>query len=470
MPVTLNVNALKFKDGNSFIPIGAVDSSCEIGFTSPEFFGAIGDGVADDTAAWQAAVDSGMNVRAFHKAYKCGKITVTKNITIDCNDADFSCMGTELFEINGEVKATLTGQPNYSANQVGYSLTSTGYRDYTGYAMLQGTNNFDESRLYYYGGFVCTFRNGVMDGAYPVDARNGTNNLTVLIIEPVTVNLKNVGTITHPSGGYPYSIKITYGYGCVVENVKATKLESYTFIALNNCLKCTCRNIHFSGEYGTTGTASYVVAFLNSSYCVLRDSHIYNKFWHCFTTGANYLCYRNLVENCVLLNDTGYAADDHENGVGTIYRDCTVAGFAPGMQAVIENCIVLSNKNADKRCAIYTKHPTDQSLAGVTIADVLFVPDDDCSVCGICLNTYPQQTGKTYYVDNVKVERCRVNSDTVTGKVWFGFGADTGAQKNWVIGNLMFNDVDLTIDLTCTNPYADTSNMVAKQAVYEDVT
>lgn len=472
MPIELKINSINLKYGDTYVPIDLFEDnsySSQVGWTSPEFYGAVGDGTADDTAAWQSAVDSGKNVQALGKVYKCGTIEVTKNISIDCNGADFNCSSAKLFDIKGSVTTTLTGQSNYSANQVGYQITNQAYSNYTGFAMLQGTNNFDESRTTYLGGFVCTFHNGVLDGSYPIDVKNGTDNLTVLLISPITVRLTNVGNVIHLNSGTNYAIQISYGFGCVVENINAKPTTSYIFVDLYNCLKCICQNIRITGELGSTGTNSYMVAMSNSSYCVVRDSYIYNKHWHCVTTGNRYLCYRNLIDNCVLMSYDAYAYCDHENGVGTIVQNSTVEGIVPGFKSVVNNVLVISRNNSSKDAILLIRAPTDKKLSGATVTNLTFLPND-ASNCLIYLDSYPNENGKTFYYDNIKIENVRVISETVTGKFVFGFGSSATNNKNFVVGSLMFNDCDITIDLSNSNPYADLSNMVAKKATYEVVT
>lgn len=436
----------------------------KVNFVTPEAFGAKGDGITDDTLAWQAAVNSGMNVIATKDRYKCGVIEVRKNIIIDCNGANFLCTDLRLFNCLGKLVDTLTNQPDYSAGDKNYTLANS---NYTGFAMMKGTNNFEQSRTYYYGGFVCSFYNGVLTSSYPIDVEN----VSVLLIDPITVEIKNLGNIVYTGTSLQnkYWIRIQWGLDCNINCFKTEVSDFYCVISLNQCLNCICRDLFILAKAGTVGTNSYVISLGDSSFCTIDNSHIYNKYWHCITTGINYLNYRNKITSCTLLNDTGYALDDHENGIGTIIKDSCIAGVVVGAQSILDNVTVLSMNNNYKSCLIVVATVTDRRLAGCTISNAKFLPDTDCTVCGILLNTYPQQSGKTFYYDNIFIENIRCENTSVSASVSFGFGSSNTPTKSFVVGKITFNHCDIPINLSCTNQYADLSEMIAKKAVYEDI-
>ena len=75
----------------------AVFSAVEEKFVTPEMFGAIGDGVADDADAIQSAIDSGSPVTLQHKTYYIGKPIYMKhtNIAFNAENANIVYGGTD---------------------------------------------------------------------------------------------------------------------------------------------------------------------------------------------------------------------------------------------------------------------------------------------------------------------------------------------------------------------------------------
>jgi hypothetical protein len=293
---------------------------------TPEMYGAVGNGVADDTAAWQAAVDSGHNVVATKAIYKCGQINVTKSITIDCGMATFISTGThgggvdfdQLFVCSGEVVTSFSESADYAAfTNIGrYSITNPDYADYTGYAFLRGTNLFSPPATDTFGGFIARFCGGNLCDSYPIDVEN----VTVDIVNAITVTIKNFGDIQRAAGDtYTRPIEIIYGANCILENINIHGIPAYSTIWLEKCYGCRidkCSIVNNAPDVAN----SYPIMVVNSSFSTVTNSNIHNEHWHCWSTGGanpQYLCYANTIDNCVMMSPAHYAILDHENGRGT---------------------------------------------------------------------------------------------------------------------------------------------------------
>lgn len=63
------------------------------GYVTPEMFGAVGDGVTDDSTAVQAAVDSGYNVRFLSRVYRFKNVVISRDIVIEGVGATLTPLG-----------------------------------------------------------------------------------------------------------------------------------------------------------------------------------------------------------------------------------------------------------------------------------------------------------------------------------------------------------------------------------------
>lgn len=424
----------------------------ELPFVTPELFGAKGDGETDDTQAWQRAVDSGYNVKASKKLYKCGKITVTNNIEIDCNGADFVCSSDVLFDCKGSVVDSLTNESDYTSNQIDYNITDSSYSNYTGFAFLKGDNNFDTARSYYLGGFMACFVDGRLSCPYPV----GVTNTTIDIVNPITVCFNNIGNIEHAVSGAK-SINILHGVNCVVSECKTESLSVCIFVQLEKCFNCIVTNSMIKLKYGSSGTNSYIVNFGDSSFCSVDGCYLYNHFWHCVTTGGTYLSYKNQIRSSELQTYNAVSFEDHANGLGTEIIDCTCSCVGLSGLSVIRNCIITSTNTTNGSCFLrfYAKSNIEASI--YTANNIRFLPKDGASDVGVRLSVESLQANKTYYIKECIFDNIKCYNKNAAGSIRFSFQSDC----QYYIHNIKISDCNL--DILCgvtsgSSAYINTTN------------
>lgn len=405
---------------------------------TPEMFGAVGDGVTDDTSAWQDAIDSGYYIEAKPVTYKCGQLNITKDIIINFNGASFICTGTKLFNCAGSVKASLTGESDYTANASGYTITGTGYTTYNGVAFVKGTNNFEKARSEYVGGFVAEFWGGKMTSTYPITV----TTVSIDIITPIRVVFKNIGNIKHPSANASNaSIYIEYGKDCVIEaNMNDT--NAYNVISFNKCINCIVQNSYISQEYATGNNNSYLVSITDSSYCKVKDSIMYNKNWHCVSTGGIYLCYKNIISNCSLSSDAQMAYWDHENATGTIIKGCVVTSAGLAAMGTIEDTVIISNKASTKMCQLHFIGSSIQRNAVYNARNVQLYADSTVnnSYIGVFLYGSPSSSGNTYYFQSVTLDNVKSMG---TDNARFNYSCASGST--YVLNDVLINDSNLLV-------------------------
>lgn len=426
-------------------------------FTTPEAFGAVGDGVTDDTQAWQDAVDVGVTVIALSDTYKTGTINVTKNIKIDCNGAEFVCVDEKLFNCYGTVTNLTQNCPNYVKNKP-YSYGGT----YSGFGFIRSTDNIITTRNYYYGGFPAIFENGITKCNYPVSFVY----VSVEEVDPIMCEICNIQGVEHINNpDRNYAVYCLYGHHCHFHHIHQDG-EIYNIVTLENSLECEIDNITGQIDYNGVLTYYYAIEMLGSSECYTHDCDIISKWWHCWTTGGEFLNMNNVVERCNFYTLNGSGLADHDNAIGTTLRNCRISGQAQLYgNSVAENVEIIqgriSRNDGSQMCAIKFYYTNLEGCNNFKADNIKLViesdnPPHNNTAYGIYVAGSAQTDDNDFYINDVEIKNLfathYTNDLTIAincnSSITNAIECTGNIRLDNVVGRLIINDADDKIDWT----------------------
>lgn len=377
-------------------------------YVSPEQFGAKGDGEHDDTAAIQEAVDSGFNVFfSSGKTYKCGQISITKNIIVDCNLAKFICTSDILFLCAGNVAESFAGS-DYVAGEE-YTLPSDDL--FTGMAMLRSTENTIPARDNYRGGFAALFAGGVCSDRIPASF----GHVTIDKINHISCTVMNIADVQFDAVRYMNKvIRCEYGYKSEFRNIWVNG-DMHSVVNFYRCRDCLIEGVNGYVNYTGERVNYYPLGLEDSSFCRTEHCNLRSEWWHTWDTGGTYFCYGNTIDDCDF-STVGYAYSvaDHENGMATRITNSRMNNVMIGGNGSVEDCIIrpaIVSSEGTIGCCVLLR-PTNLTGANYfTVRNVQFLADVGRAPASV--SNYGVQLRISAYneidtvVDDVLIENCK---------------------------------------------------------------
>ena len=305
----------------NFLPVTATGSSASRSLkdrfadtVNVKDFGAIGDGVTDDTAAIQAAANrigviGGGVLYIPQGTYKQnGGVTLSSNTTIsaygasiDCSDLAYSTtigLNNPAYKANGALVATTTLASSVSKNAAVITVASAAGMEVGQIIQLRSTeisfveigityNKYDVNRIKKISGTTITLENPCID---TLSITAGT--VTIRTFSPIeNISIKGMKLI---GGGFKENLPNVFGQCGMVFNharnilVKDCVISGFQGIAVNGgiCLDIQCENVEFIGadndlvfvEGQTSGFYAFYPSFsrrVTTSKCVgIRPRHL----------------------------------------------------------------------------------------------------------------------------------------------------------------------------------------------------
>ena len=304
-------------------------------------YGATGDGVTDDTAAFNSAITAcpvGGTITTSGKTYKIQDLNITKSINIDLNG------GTILdgqIVLSGSLTA-MTGNINTATAIQANSIVLASNPGFTtgDIVFMESTEQYNGARTYYKKGgmFKVIGVNGATLEISPaLPFALNANTTTIKKVNPITSTIKN-GKITSTTGTYPLcGIKIRYGYGATVSGLNISKRINGILCEYN--YQPTFDNVKLSQAYDGTTQDMYGIAVKTSTYATINNIEGACG-QHCLTQGGWENTLYSSITNCRLFPEKAkgqYGYDEHENVIGTSMTNCYLDAATFASEAKITN-------------------------------------------------------------------------------------------------------------------------------------
>ena len=328
------------------------DIENKITFISVENFGAVGDGVVDDTNAFVNAInfcnENGVKLVCHNKTYKVTEPNITVNCDVDFNGATIILTGSD-----GRFLYVCDESETYELTHE--SFTKTGVNDERLYGkafMVQsplslGQRYGNGEEWFYVSMFACDDNGNFINKFYEPNIIEGSyrfRNAKPLSQKPITI--ENVNIKFECLGeqleqfAYVNRNNVTFKNVCVNGNIENT-VVNHGIVELNNCFNCHIENFNCKSPFNNNMTG-YIVNIYCCDNVTVKNCNMFEKIGGSWGSIACQFSDNIYYENCTMER-----LDCHFFGTYTA-KNCVVdyANFSGGYGNVIfDNCIILGLEN-----------------------------------------------------------------------------------------------------------------------------
>ena len=427
----------QFDSSNYYWKIEKVGSSGG-GVVSVAEYGAVGDGVTDDSSAIQAAINANYDVYFESNKTYFIRWPVNINHSVRLHGGDNTTIKTatptngvasNAFVCNGTLKKTTTLTTDYktvdATDNSGNMFTLS---DMTGInigdiMVIEATDQYySYARQYYYLGgvlLVSDIYNGHIytSNSLPFDITN-TANVTAKIYSAPEIIVENLHFVSDQlsRGNYRFFVTMNYCKNSVVRDCHMTNMDSG--VRLNYCVNSLVDNVSISkSKYDNSlngdGYGIYIFSCSNTE--IKRVMAICAQ--GCLDLGGYIPNIDTFVRECNLNSECrAIGIDMHENSYNIVVEDCTLGGLSLYGTAEVNRCrFIKNNRVPTSATAIVFRGSHDERWAKMHVSNCVFDGD-----MGIQLMSPSPQTPIQAFDNifgNILIENCEGGEIVYNGTV-----------------------------------------------------
>ena len=313
-----------------------------LSYVTPEMFGAVGNGVNDDTEAFQNTVDVNVPIVCSPgKTYKLHEITLKDGSDLNANGSEFIALDPRLFVAEGEAVNYGATAAAYQAGERSISLSVNPETGNLLHVVDETYTYRSQDGVDFKAGGLCEVETEA--GAQPTIMPSIQFDLafgsSVTEYKPITVKISNIGNVIFDD--VPNCVAAIYlvaNKGSVIENVNMNGAFR-SAVALNYCYQTTIMRCECLSTYIPPELYYYIIAVGGSSYRTIIDSCDLQSTWNVISDVGYTPVLNTIISNSVLKCSTNYPAYlAHCCAIDMLLTNCSIDGLQLANSATVENC------------------------------------------------------------------------------------------------------------------------------------